>query len=372
MAESEKQFLINDILSFIFHKMDLLDRNQLLSICANFYKETEIIEAKETIFSSCQDDLLKANVRTKSYRGENKINDHLKDMVKAFDVLPNEVIPRILCENINNLPPITSEHTDITVLQTKINCLRETYVSKEKHEAELSSIKETMATMKNEQQRLESIVDDVLKKMTNHDYTKRKDPVPNDAVNPIAKTNKIVEVQTSQENPAHDQDEAAGLSFISEDTLGQSQVPTDGNTEWIQIARRLRGSTIRSQKDQREPAASRQRPSSNRPKPIMGTKKDSVLTAKKGRITKVYVSRLNEETSEDIMVQYVKDETGIDIKCEQLAHRHGFKSFKIEGFCQSHDQLLNPDLWPEHTVIRRYFDRNTRRANDVNVPKSND
>ena len=71
----------------------------------------------------------------------------------------------------------------------------------------------------------------------------------------------------------------------------------------------------------------------------------------------VFVSRLRPTTDIKALQDYVLDKTNIRVKCFELKSKHdSYKSFRILVGDGHRSKLLVPSIWPQHVVVRQYFD----------------
>ena len=72
----------------------------------------------------------------------------------------------------------------------------------------------------------------------------------------------------------------------------------------------------------------------------------------------VFVSRLSPSTSVNNLQDYVLNKAKLRVKCFQLKSRHdSYKSFRIIVSDEHRDRLLVPTIWPQHVVVRQFFDK---------------
>ena len=73
----------------------------------------------------------------------------------------------------------------------------------------------------------------------------------------------------------------------------------------------------------------------------------------------VFVTRLHENTTPDILAAYVRHVTGgLNVKPEPVKTRHsGYNSFLIRGNQHVREHLLNPNMWPVRCLIKGYFEK---------------
>ena len=75
------------------------------------------------------------------------------------------------------------------------------------------------------------------------------------------------------------------------------------------------------------------------------------------RSADLFVGNCELSVTEDRLTMYMKDELGVDIdKCELLPTRsENSRAFKVTLNLNDRLKLLNPELWPEDVVCRKFF-----------------
>ena len=75
----------------------------------------------------------------------------------------------------------------------------------------------------------------------------------------------------------------------------------------------------------------------------------------------IYIWETDLEVTTDSLISYVKKETGISvIACKELETRSTMsKSFKISLNMSDRQKLLDPNVWPEEIICRKFY--NPRR-----------
>ncbi len=72
----------------------------------------------------------------------------------------------------------------------------------------------------------------------------------------------------------------------------------------------------------------------------------------------VFVSRLSPSTTMNNLQDYVFNKTKIRVRCFELKSRHdSYKSFRILVSDEHKSKLLIPVIWPQHVVVRPFFDK---------------
>ena len=71
----------------------------------------------------------------------------------------------------------------------------------------------------------------------------------------------------------------------------------------------------------------------------------------------IFVSRLTPKTRDRDVALHVRNETGLNMRCDELPSRHfSYKSFVLKLAPKFHNKLLNPEIWPVGTIVRKCYD----------------
>lgn len=115
----DRKIIINELLTFIQNKIDILDELSILQICASNFSDADIESGKDMLFSSITD-----APRCVSRKGEDKNKKNLKDMIKLLKETDPEKQPLFVAKELNRLPPVTFDHVDVTRLLKDITLLK--------------------------------------------------------------------------------------------------------------------------------------------------------------------------------------------------------------------------------------------------------
>ena len=99
-------------------------------------------------------------------------------------------------------------------------------------------------------------------------------------------------------------------------------------------------------------------------KNIIGSKKGSTTILRSAvRTADLFISNCDVEVTADSLCEYILDEFKVKVqKCENLVTRyHDYKSFKVSLLVSDRIKLLNPQLWPEGIVCRKFYNPRTKQ-----------
>ena len=99
---------------------------------------------------------------------------------------------------------------------------------------------------------------------------------------------------------------------------------------------------------------------------VVGSRRNADGGGIKGakRYADLYIGNCDLDVSVDSLISHVIKETGIKVhKCESLKSKSIVsKSFKISLNVNDRQKLLNPDIWPEDIVCRKFYNPRHQRS----------
>lgn len=108
---SHCNIIINELLSFIQNKVEVIDEATLISICAKTFSEEEIYKAKSLLYDSLLGEKLQYS-RKKNDMGQRD----LEETISIFKQYDSKKLPVFVARNLENLPPILWNQLDVTAL----------------------------------------------------------------------------------------------------------------------------------------------------------------------------------------------------------------------------------------------------------------
>ena len=102
--------------------MNMLPSETIVQLCSKHYRTDEIETAKKKLYEVCPTD-----TRVLNRKGPKKNVQNLDDVVKRLNELDpeSEVIPCFVARDLGNLPPITFNSIDVSVLLAKIESMHD-------------------------------------------------------------------------------------------------------------------------------------------------------------------------------------------------------------------------------------------------------
>lgn len=356
--------VINELLTFVQNKVDVLDEVSIIQICSTGFQEDEIESAKCLIV-----DLVPGRRVTR--KGDGKTTKTLQDIIKIMKETDPDQLPTFVARDLNKLPPVTFDHIDVTRFLKDLTLLKAEMTEKatiaetNALKLELSQIKETISQIT--QQR-----------------TKVNNP-PSKMVNSFIDSPNIL----NENNASHDKSQ---LSMHN----GTKPKPKPPQSTCHQGASKQSApstySTYATSKRTRGKAetADRERTHHNNNNSVgRNTDDDFTLVVNKRKMRNVnkrgtgsnvgnlrianlavglYVSRFAPETSTEDVKSYIENKglTTVNIEILKPFKETPFKTFKIMIQQSDIQTVMNNDFWPQGTVFRRFREAAVRIMKETN------
>ena len=94
---------------------------------------------------------------------------------------------------------------------------------------------------------------------------------------------------------------------------------------------------------------------------MIGTAKSSLLIGVRPSShakAEVFVSRLAPETTVDSVTTFVSDTIKLSVECHKLETRYdSYFSFKLVTDSKNLLSLLDPSVWPENVLVRKFYNK---------------
>lgn len=125
--------VICELLAYLQNKVDVMDNESMVRICASTYNAAEVEEAKSLLF-----DTIQTKRRNISRRKDGKIQRDLEDIIAVLKETDPDVVPIFVVRNLNKIPVACFDHLDPSTLLKDIVRLK----------ADIQEIKQTYVTVK--------------------------------------------------------------------------------------------------------------------------------------------------------------------------------------------------------------------------------
>ena len=119
-----KHPVVNELLCFVHNRLKILPVDYILKLCQGFYNDDAIVTAKRILYNNTEG-IRKSCIRYIKHKGQNKIQDDLKDIVTVLRSIELRDMPEFVAKDLSNLPPLTALHTDVVSLYQEVEKLKQ-------------------------------------------------------------------------------------------------------------------------------------------------------------------------------------------------------------------------------------------------------
>lgn len=320
----------SELLCFIKDKQRSIAFDDLAKICLDFYREDEIITARNKLEFVIAD----YDVRLPKRQGTNKLRSTMDDMFKVL-LNPSVRTPDFYALDLSRLPPVDLTHCDASAILLELQGLR-------REVRELRSIKDEVDNMKQNFKEFHNMRDEINEvKQTVIDLVQSTTSSPEEYP-PIAR-NHTIQVGSLES--------AGSLTHNVRTSVSKNQ----DKALYSHIAAQLKPDAIKTSK----PVI----------KSVIGNSEvnkcvKAVMTT---RTVDVFVSRLHPTTKDAELIDSVKSIVSnfkiFDVTCDKLMSKFKelYSSYHIQirvdraDFKNAIDIFMSPAAWPTGVLVRRYF-----------------
>ena len=310
---SDPPAIRSELLCFICQKSKIMTFDDIAKLCTDFYREDEIIAAKVSA-----EQLLPS--RLPKRQGPNKCRATVEDLIKCCTD-PNVKMPTYYAVDLSRLPPVSSDHCDVSAILAELQYLRSEVRAVAHISEEVQVLRQEILQLRQLRQEIDDMRTDVAK-LSIQEFPPL--PMPTDGT-PISHVLTVPKTTVKFANRAKELQNG-----------GMSSSP-----ELSKMYRKPR-------------------------KPVFGKAVNSkVKSVQTFRTIDVFISRLHPETKTAEIVDCVReiDSTIQDIDCTKLKSRYEslYSSFHVAikvdtaKFQSALEQFMLPESWPSGSLVKRYF-----------------
>ena len=118
--DERPRIVVNELLSFVAYKLNLMAPDTIVQLCSSFYNETEIDIAKALLYDLCADHDDRQYRMIKRSSGPRKKALSMKDIVSLFTRKHDSITVSFVAADLGKLPPIGFNNLDVCTLLSQI------------------------------------------------------------------------------------------------------------------------------------------------------------------------------------------------------------------------------------------------------------
>lgn len=96
---------------------------------------------------------------------------------------------------------------------------------------------------------------------------------------------------------------------------------------------------------------------------IVGTGAVGNIHAVTTKLVSVFVTKLAPDLDSETLASYLKEQLSRDVMCQKIGTEYTrYSSFKVTAECKEVAEMYAPQLWPEGTYVRRFYENRKPRV----------
>lgn len=355
--------IINELLCYMVAKIDSVPTEILTRLVDENFTDAEVDAAKNLLCEHV-DESIKAGPK----RGQKKKKHDLDDIVKMLVLCDRSNLPKFVALELSKLPPISIDCIDVSSIMRK----------QQLQDVEMAQLKDLVHEI------LAVTVETSKRVETSLLSNPRSSPsaVPVSGSEPPATA--VGEPALPSAGPGEPALPPAGPGEARATGPTYSEVVrnaiTSEDTDGWSLANRKKRTKMPTPKKpgnnqgQRSPSnatGSSQQMRQTVKKAVIGSKKTgpikAVATVKR---LSVFMSRLPPGTGEDAIKSYVLEQTGAEeVTAQKLKTKFNtYESYRLDITNPSCDNILDPELWAQGLVVRRFFTKKNSSDGEAAAP----
>ena len=129
---SEPKLVVNEILFFVHNKFDCMPKADIRSTIADFFREDEILSAKQALCqhmdsSLCQTETIQPLLKKRI--GENKVDRTIDDIMNIFDAVDvtgaRGLLPVFCAASLSRIPTVLDDSTELSIIKAELIALKQ-------------------------------------------------------------------------------------------------------------------------------------------------------------------------------------------------------------------------------------------------------
>lgn len=361
------EIIINEFLTFVQNKIDVLDELSIVQICASNFTDEDVESGKSLLYTKIADG--PRNVRR---QGEDKKKKNIKDIIKMLKEAEPTLLPTFVAKDLNRLPPVTFDHVDVTrllkdltIMKSELHALRQDSVSK----AELNQL-QTMLSDDLRKRRVSTYKETKSKTSGAPNGKSMKSPSPR-PLPPVRSPRTRSKSPVSMYTPSYRDivQVATPRCALPRATSGctsplrTSQFGSSAGTNTAEATAHASAKPFTTTVNQDSFITVTRK--KNKQKNMRGTLQNTCRILVNEPKIFIYLSRTKKTTSEKDITDHITDrgEECVSVQLLKQNREVDFNSFKIVILASKVNTFLSKDFWPCGLVFRRYRERFNATAN---------
>ncbi|KAL7400814.1 hypothetical protein ABVT39_018298 [Epinephelus coioides] len=335
----DDQVIVEDeFLNFLAVKIKSVAQDEIVLIASSTFDSEWIESSKKLLFELCPD----TKQRCVAFKGSQKDANNIKSCLKVLNEC-GENIPHFVSHYLDELPPVTFNSLDVSSLLSKVERLHSERVAalerrlERNHGGGLVASGDTGATHGSDGPAGEKDVELV----------------------------KDVSVPGSS---------AAGVSTCVDTVAASSVTVNPGGAgaespKWSRVVKQ--GRARRNNAEGKSALLKQHAEKSVRrlPRPIVGIAAQGRIKVVHTKLVSVFTTKFSPDLDAEKLSDYLAEQLGREVICQRIVTvSNRYSSFKVCAECNDVSEMCNSDLWPEGSVVTRYY--KPRKAGEMGASRA--
>lgn len=336
LSDANPSIIINELLCFLYNKMDIVVHDTLVKLTCDFYESSEIEETKKLLYTEI--DAVTAIGQRLIYRkGPNKDVNNVDDILTVLHRCNSEDLPSFVACNLSRLPPVDINSIDMSIMLSEFQSMRKEFVV----------MRKDLQTMK-----------DYRNNFAAPDLTDTQYTMPVSTGSPGDSLINQIPFRVPQSS----EPKASTIVHEPHETIPELEQNNSNND-----------TNIHFQKDQDGWVTyTRRKNKSTKTLGITGNASSKFVAVKKPRVAHLFATRFSPDVTNTDLKKYLSELPNfqhLDIKCTKLQSKYpsNYSSFYIQAECENPEAFMEPDVWPTGILVRWYRKAKPSSPTDITL-----
>lgn len=352
-----KTVVEDELLNFLAIKIKTMTQDEIVVLAVNYFDSEWIEASKKLLFELCP-----TTQRCVSHKGSQKDVNNIKSCLKVLNECGDN-IPRFVSHYLDDLPPVTFSSLDISSLLGKL----------ERMQTEVCAMKQAMQLQADVSDSLRAVTADVDRRVNalecrdsggsavlppcNSGGTERG---PASIARPLSGAARGEPLTAAAVGGTAEASTAAGTTAPTLDAELELTAASPGGAtrspKWSQVVKRNRRPQNAALLTTSQ-SASFKRSKKAAGATVIGTGASGDIKTVRTKLVSVFATRFHPALDADVLALHLKDKLGREVMCQRVGSASSrFSSFKVSAECNEVSEMYAPQIWPEGSLVRRYYE----------------
>lgn len=353
------QVIVEDeFLNFLAVKIKTMTQDEIVLIASSTFDTEWIESSKNTLFELCPN----TKLRCVQHKGTQKDANNIKSCLKLLNECGDKT-PRFVSHYLDELPPVTFNSLDVSSLLAKMERLH----------SEVSTLRQAVSLQADTGENLRAMTVSIGHRVNaverrlgassngGHDSSSGEKErrmgctpgSPAKSASVRAPESPCTGVPSGDGGACGKEGTRSGSTDLACPTP-EGNRPVVNSPNWSGVVKRGRP---RKNHPGGQIAVGGGKPARKTPKPIVGTGARGNISVIRTKLVSVFATKFSPDLNAETLAKYLSGQMGRSVNCQRIAtagNRYG--SFKVTAECNEINEMYNPEIWPEGSLVRRYYE----------------